>query len=123
MGGGWLANLGVIMGQTGGAIDFAGGTVVHISSGFSALAIALVIRKRIGFGKDLMEPSNIPLALLGASLLWFGWFGFNAGSAVAANGLAASAFVVTNTAAAAAALTWLAASWLKGKPSTMGMAS
>ncbi len=81
-GGGWLANLGSYLGQTGGALDFAGGTVVHISSGFSALAIALVIRKRIGFGKDLMEPSNIPLALLGASLLWFGWFGFNAGSAI-----------------------------------------
>jgi Amt family ammonium transporter len=95
-GGGWLAQL--------GALDFAGGTVVHISAGFSALAIALVIRKRIGFGKDIMEPSNIPLALLGASLLWFGWFGFNAGSAIGANGLAASAFVVTNTAAAAGAL-------------------
>lgn len=114
-GGGWLAQL--------GALDFAGGTVVHISSGFSALAIALVIRKRIGFGKDLMEPSNIPLALLGASLLWFGWFGFNAGSAVAANGLAANAFVVTNTAAAAGALTWMALSWLNGRPASLGFAS
>ncbi len=122
-GGGWLANLGSYLGQTGGALDFAGGTVVHISSGFSALAIALVIRKRIGFGKDLMEPSNIPLALLGASLLWFGWFGFNAGSAVAANGLAASAFVVTNTATAAAALTWMLLSWRNGRPASLSFAS
>lgn len=114
-GGGWLATL--------GALDFAGGTVVHISSGFSALAIALVIRKRVGFGKDLMEPSNIPLALLGASLLWFGWFGFNSGSALAANGLAASAFVVTNVAAAAAALTWMILSWINGRPASLGFAS
>ena len=114
-GGGWLAQL--------GALDFAGGTVVHISSGFSALAIALVIRKRVGFGKDLMEPSNIPLALLGASLLWFGWFGFNSGSAVAANGLAASAFVVTNTATAAAALTWMFLSWRTGRPASLSLAS
>ncbi len=107
-----------------GALDFAGGTVVHISSGFGALAIALVIGKRIGYGASyIMEPHNIPMSILGAALLWFGWFGFNSGSALAANGLAASAFVVTNTAAAAGALTWLAASWLKGKPSTMGMAS
>jgi Amt family ammonium transporter len=114
-GGGWLAQL--------GALDFAGGMVVHISAGFSALAVALVIRKRIGFGNDLMEPSNIPLALLGASLLWFGWFGFNAGSAVAANGLAASAFVVTNTATAAAALTWMLLSWKDGRPASLGFAS
>ncbi len=114
-GGGWL--------QTLGAIDFAGGTVVHISSGFSALAIALVIRKRVGFGKDLMEPSNIPLALLGAVFLWFGWFGFNSGSAVAANGLAASAFVVTNTATAAAALTWMFLSWRTGRPASLSFAS
>jgi Amt family ammonium transporter len=114
-GGGWLAAI--------GALDFAGGTVVHISAGFSALAIALVIRKRIGFGRDLMEPSNIPLALLGASLLWFGWFGFNAGSALAANGLAANAFVVTNTAAAGGALAWMALSWLNGRPASLGFAS
>ncbi|HEY3422125.1 MAG TPA: ammonium transporter [Methanocellaceae archaeon] len=114
-GGGWLAQL--------GALDFAGGTVVHISSGFSALAIALVIRKRVGFGKDLMEPSNIPLALLGVTLLWFGWFGFNSGSAVAANGLAASAFVVTNTAAAAAALTWMLLSWRTGRPASLSLGS
>jgi len=122
-GGGWLANLGSLIGLTGGALDFAGGTVVHISAGFSALAIALVIRKRAGFGTDLMEPSNIPLALLGAALLWFGWFGFNAGSAVAANGLAANAFVVTNTAAAAAALAWMFLSWWNGRPASLGFAS
>jgi Amt family ammonium transporter len=114
-GGGWLAQM--------GALDFAGGTVVHISSGFSALAIALVIGKRIGFGSYIMEPHNIPMAMLGAGLLWFGWFGFNAGSALAANGLAAWAFVVTNTSAASGALTWLAASWYKGKPSALGMVS
>lgn len=113
--GGWSAQM--------GALDFAGGTVVHISSGFSALAIALVIGKRIGFGSYVMEPHNIPMAMIGAGLLWFGWFGFNSGSALAANGLAASAFVVTNTSAAAGALTWLAASWLKGKPSALGMVS
>jgi len=113
--GGWSAQM--------GALDFAGGTVVHISSGFSALAIALVIGKRIGFGAYVMEPHNIPMAMLGAGILWFGWFGFNSGSALAANGLAASAFVVTNTSAAAGALTWLLASWLKGKPSALGMVS
>lgn len=113
--GGWSAQL--------GALDFAGGTVVHISSGFSALAIALVIGKRIGYGSYVMEPHNIPMAMLGAGILWFGWFGFNSGSALAANGLAASAFVVTNTSAAAGALTWLLASWLKGKPSALGMVS
>jgi ammonium transporter, Amt family len=113
--GGWSAQM--------GALDFAGGTVVHISSGFSALAIALVIGKRMGFGSYVMEPHNIPMAMLGAGLLWFGWFGFNSGSALAANGLAASAFVVTNTSAAAGALTWLFASWLKGKPSALGMVS
>jgi Amt family ammonium transporter len=122
-GGGWLANLGSLIGMTGGALDFAGGTVVHITAGFSALAVALVIRKRIGFGKDLMEPSNIPLALLGTALLWFGWFGFNAGSALSANGLAANAFVVTNTAAAAAALTWMLLSWKNGRPASLGFAS
>jgi len=113
--GGWAAQL--------GALDFAGGTLVHISSGFSGLAIALVIGKRIGFGSYVMEPHNIPMAMIGAGLLWFGWFGFNAGSALAANGLAATAFVVTNTSAAAGALTWLIASWLKGKPSALGMVS
>lgn len=113
--GGWLAQM--------GALDFAGGTVVHISSGFSALAIALVIGKRMGFGSYVMEPHNIPMAMIGAGLLWFGWFGFNSGSALAANGLAASAFMVTNTSAAAGALAWLLASWVKGKPSALGMVS
>jgi Amt family ammonium transporter len=96
---------------------------VHISSGFSALAIALVIGKRMGFGSYVMEPHNIPMAMIGAALLWFGWFGFNSGSALGANGLAASAFMVTNTSAAAGALTWLFASWYKGKPSALGMVS
>jgi Amt family ammonium transporter len=113
--GGWMAQM--------GALDFAGGTVVHISSGFSALAIALVIGKRMGFGSYVMEPHNIPLAMIGAGLLWFGWFGFNAGSALGANGLAASALLVTNTSAAAGALAWLFASWFKGKPSALGMVS
>jgi Amt family ammonium transporter len=113
--GGWLAQM--------GALDFAGGTVVHISSGFSALAIALVIGKRMGFGSYVMAPHNVPMSMIGAAMLWFGWFGFNSGSALAANGLAASAFVVTNTAAAAGALSWLVASWVKGKPSALGMVS
>ncbi len=114
-GGGWLGSL--------GALDFAGGTVVHISSGFGALALALVIGKRVGFGEHGMEPHNLPMAMLGAALLWFGWFGFNAGSALAADGLAANAFVVTNTSAAAGALAWLFASWISGKPSALGMVS
>ncbi len=114
-GGGWLANL--------GALDFAGGTVVHISSGISALAIALVIGARKGFGTVSMEPHNVPMTVFGAALLWFGWFGFNAGSALGANSLAANALVVTNTAAAAAALTWLLLSWYHRKPSALGIAS
>ncbi|MDD1718751.1 MAG: ammonium transporter [Methanoregulaceae archaeon] len=114
-GGGWLAALGFL--------DFAGGAVVHITAGFSALAIALVIGKRAGFGTYSMEPHNIPMTLLGAGLLWFGWFGFNGGSALAANGPAINAIVVTNTAAAAGALAWLAASWVGGHPSSIGMVS
>jgi ammonium transporter, Amt family len=114
-GGGWAAQL--------GALDFAGGTVVHISSGFSALALALVIGKRVGFGSYSMEPHNIPMTLLGGALLWFGWFGFNAGSALAADGLAANAFVVTNIAAAAGALAWLFVAWLRGRPSSIGIIS
>lgn len=114
-GGGWASQF--------GSLDFAGGTVVHISSGFAALAVAWVIGKRAGFGKYTMEPHNIPMTLLGAALLWFGWFGFNAGSALAANGTAANAFIVTNTSAAAGALAWLAASWYRGKPSSLGMIS
>jgi Amt family ammonium transporter len=113
--GGWLRML--------GALDFAGGTVVHVTAGFSALAIALVIGKRIGYGKDNMEPSNIPLVVIGAVLLWFGWFGFNGGSALAANGLAVSAVVVTNTAAAAAALVWMMLSWFHRRPSVLGAAT
>lgn len=114
-GGGWAGAL--------GALDFAGGTVVHISSGFGALALALVIGKRSGFGQYSMEPHNIPMTLLGGALLWFGWFGFNAGSALAADGLAANAFVVTNIAAAAGALAWMGAAWLQGRPSSLGMVS
>ncbi|HUK93001.1 MAG TPA: ammonium transporter [Methanomicrobiales archaeon] len=112
-GGGWIAQM--------GGLDFAGGTVVHICAGFSALAIMLVIGKRKGFGEHPMEPANIPIALLGAAMLWFGWFGFNAGSALAANGLAANAFVVTNTSAAAGALAWMCASWYHGRPSSLGV--
>jgi Amt family ammonium transporter len=100
---GWLYKL--------GALDFAGGTVVHASSGLSALIVALLIGRRVVNG-DRMEPHDIPMTVLGAGLLWFGWFGFNAGSAVTAGGLAASAFIVTNTAAAAATLTWVGASYL-----------
>jgi Amt family ammonium transporter len=114
-GGGWAASF--------GSLDFAGGTVVHISSGFAALAVAMVIGKRSGFGQYSMEPHNIPMTLLGAALLWFGWFGFNAGSALAANSIAANAFMVTNISAAAGALAWLAASWYRGKPSSLGMVS
>jgi Amt family ammonium transporter len=115
-GGGWASQF--------GAIDFAGGTVVHISSGFAALALALVIGKRVGYGKNVMEPANIPWSILGAALLWFGWFGFNSGSAVDANGLAAVAFVTTNTAAAAAAIAWMLVSWAHGgKPSSLGFVS
>src|SRR5688500_5028281 len=101
--GGWLRGL--------GALDFAGGTVVHISSGVSALVAALVLGRRVGFGQEPMDPHDVTMTVLGAGLLWFGWFGFNAGSALAANGLAANAFLVTNTAAAMAALTWLTLSW------------
>jgi Amt family ammonium transporter len=111
--GGWLNKL--------GAIDFAGGTVVHISSGVAALVAALVLGPRVKRESDRFEPHDVRLVVLGAGLLWFGWFGFNGGSALAANGLAASAFVVTNTAAGMAALTWVTMSWLhKGTPSVVG---
>ena len=114
--GGWVRNL--------GALDFAGGTVVHISSGAAALACAIVLRKRLGYGKEHMAPHNLPMTVLGASMLWFGWFGFNAGSAVASGALATSAFVVTNTAAATAALAWMVVEWLyRGKPTVLGAAS
>ena len=115
-GGGWLGSL--------GALDFAGGTVVHINSGIAALAAALIIGKRLGFGEQPMPPHNVPMIVLGAGLLWFGWFGFNAGSALAADGVAVNAFVVTNTAAAAAVVSWVIMSWIFGKrPSIIGAAS
>lgn len=106
-----------------GALDFAGGTVVHMSAGFSALAAALIIGKRMQKTSPADTANNIPFIILGAALLWFGWFGFNAGSALASGALAASAFVVTNTAAAAAALTWVALSWIENKkPSAVAAA-
>jgi Amt family ammonium transporter len=114
--GGWLHQL--------GALDFAGGTVVHISSGVSALAAALVIGRRRGYDHEPMPPHNLTLTLTGAGLLWVGWFGFNAGSALAANGLAVSAFVATHAGAAAAALGWMLAEWIvTGKPTVLGAAS
>jgi Amt family ammonium transporter len=110
--GGWLLNL--------GALDFAGGTVVHINAGVSALALVLLLGRRRGFPGQAMEPSNIPLVVLGAGLLWFGWFGFNAGSALTAGGLASSAFVATNISAAMAAFTWMVISWLHRRPTVLG---
>ena len=108
----------------GGALDFAGGTVVHISSGVSALVCALLIGKRLGYGYDDLRPHNLAFTSLGAAMLWVGWFGFNAGSALASNGLAASAFVVTHFSAAAGAVAWAAAEWIgRGKPSVLGCAS
>jgi len=107
-----------------GALDFAGGTVVHISSGVSGLVAALVLGKRNGYGKEPMTPHQLPLTVLGAGLLWFGWFGFNAGSALGANGLAGMALVTTNTSAAVAALSWMVAEWIhRGKPTVLGAAS
>jgi Amt family ammonium transporter len=110
--GGWLAKL--------GALDFAGGTVVHINAGVSALALVLLLGKRRGFPQDAMEPNNIPLVVLGAGLLWFGWFGFNAGSALTSGGLASSAFVATNIAAAAGAFVWMMLSWIHKRPTILG---
>jgi Amt family ammonium transporter len=122
-GGGWIGDMSVI-GINGGALDFAGGNVVHITSGVGALAAALVFGRRIGFGTEPMGPNNLILVVLGTGLLWFGWFGFNAGSALAADGIAASAFVATNTAAAMGAVTWMTMSWIvQGKPSVVGAAS
>ena len=113
---GWMRNLGIL--------DFAGGTVVHISSGISGLVIALMIGKRKGYGSEIMLPHNLPMTVIGASLLWFGWFGFNAGSALSANGLAANAFVVTHVAAAAATVSWVLVEWFyHGKPTILGAAS
>jgi Amt family ammonium transporter len=114
--GGWLAKL--------GALDFAGGTVVHINAGVSALALALVLGPRRGYReREPMEPNNIPLVVLGASLLWFGWFGFNAGSALTAGGLASNAFIATNIAAATAGLTWMFLSWFYRRASLLGLAT
>lgn len=114
--GGWLAKLGVL--------DFAGGTVVHINAGVSALALALVLGPRKGYhDREPMEPNSIPMVVLGAALLWFGWFGFNAGSALTAGGLASNAFVATNTAAASAALTWMILGWINRRPSVLGVAT
>jgi len=114
--GGWLRSL--------GALDFAGGTVVHISSGVSALAAALLIGKRRGYGSEPMPPHNLPLTVTGAALLWVGWFGFNAGSALSSGALATSAFVATHIATAAATLSWMITEWLgRGKPTVLGAAS
>ena len=115
-GGGWLAKL--------GALDFAGGAVVHISSGVSALVCALVIGRRHGYGTDYFGPHNLPMTLLGTGLLWFGWFGFNGGSALGANGVAVAAFVATHTAAAVGALVWVIVEWVhRGRPTVLGIAS
>ena len=115
-GGGWIGNL--------GALDFAGGTVIHINSGAAALVAAIVIGKRKGWGKESFHPHNLSMTVLGAGLLWFGWFGFNAGSALAAGGLATIAFFTTQVASGAAALSWILAEWkIQGKPTTLGAAS
>jgi len=112
--GGWLAKL--------GCLDFAGGIVVHINAGMSALALAVLLRPRKGFKEgETMEPHNIPMVVLGTGLLWFGWFGFNAGSALTSGGLASSAFVATNASAAAAALTWMILGWINRRPSALGV--
>lgn len=115
-GGGWLGKM--------GALDFAGGAVVHISSGASALVCAIVLGKRKGYGTDYMAPHNLPFTLLGTGLLWFGWFGFNAGSALGANGVAGSAFLATHAAGATGALVWMCTEWMhRGKPTVLGVAS
>lgn len=113
---GWVRKL--------GALDFAGGTVVHIASGVAALVCALVLGKRLGYGKEQMEAHDVPMVVLGAGLLWFGWFGFNAGSALGSNDLAVNAFVVTHISAAMGAITWTTLSWLRqGAPSVLGAAA
>jgi len=114
--GGWLNRLGVL--------DFAGGVAVHVSSGVAALAAAIVLGKRKGYGSQELRPHNLPMTILGAGVLWFGWFGFNAGSALSAGALAASAFVATHVAGTTAALTWITMEWrVTGKPTTLGAAS
>ena len=115
-GGGWLAQL--------GALDFAGGAVIHISSGASALICAIVLGKRRGYGTDYMAPHNLPMTLLGTGFLWFGWFGFNGGSALGANGVAVSAILATHAAACMGAISWCGAEWIhRGKPTVLGVAS
>jgi Amt family ammonium transporter len=115
-GGGWIGAM--------GAKDFAGGLVVHMSSGYSALVAAIYLGKRRGFGKDPMPPHNLPFAVIGAALLWVGWFGFNAGSELAADGVAALAFLTTSTAASTALVTWMAIEWIhRGKPTVLGAAT
>src|SRR5512135_1653677 len=116
----WVWSTGGFLRQLG-ALDFAGGTVVHITAGYSALAFAIVIGARKGFGARVFEPHNIPYSVLGAGLLWAGWFGFNGGSALAANGTAVNAIVATNTAAASAGLVWMLLSWRDNKPSVLGI--
>ncbi|NJD62754.1 MAG: ammonium transporter [Deltaproteobacteria bacterium] len=114
--GGWLKEL--------GALDFAGGTVVHLTAGVSALAAALVIGKRKGYGHDNLAPHDLPMTVLGAGILWFGWFGFNAGSALAADGLSSSAFVATHMSASAGTVSWMLTEWIhRGKPTVLGAAS
>lgn len=124
-GGGFLAHLDLNPNQVPSSVlDFAGGTFVHITAGFSALAAALVLGKRLGYGKVPMEPHNIPMVILGASLLWFGWFGFTAGSQLSVDGIASNAFVVTNISAGMASVTWLFVSWAHtGRPSIVGAAT
>jgi Amt family ammonium transporter len=121
----WVWGTGGWLGLNGwGALDFAGGAVVHISSGFGAVAAVLIIGRRLGYGQVRMDPHNIPFVVLGAALLWFGWFGFNAGSALASGGSATAAFVATNTAAAIAALTWVFLDWvIAKKPTVVGAAT
>ena len=114
--GGWIKSL--------GALDYAGGIVVHVSSGISALVLAVVLGKRVGYNHKPIRPHNLPFTVLGAALLWFGWFGFNAGSALAADGIAGNAFVTTNTATAAAGLAWaLIEWWHNGSPTVLGVAT
>ncbi len=113
--GGWLSRLGVL--------DFAGGIVVHINSGMSALALAMLLGPRKGFPDEVMEPYNVPIVLLGAGLLWFGWFGFNGGSALTSGGLASNAFVATNISGAAATVTWMIISWVHKRPTLIGAAT
>jgi ammonium transporter, Amt family len=115
-GGGWLGKL--------GALDFAGGTVIHINSGAAALVVAVMLGKRRGWGKESIMPHNLSMTVLGAGILWFGWFGFNAGSALSAGGVAVMALITTQLSAGAAAVSWLVAEWIyHGKPTTLGAAS